>query len=80
MTQFNACSAYVKPIGGTYQQNWEKKLKEATDLLAKATKENNSIYYEIVPKEDQVDKPNPKNYVKLVDCSADFNATPEIDN
>lgn len=80
VSQFQACAAYVKPVGGTYQQNWEKKLSEATELAAKANKENNSVYYEIVPKEDQLEKPNPKNYVKLVDCSADFNAPSELDN
>ena len=80
VAEFNECKLFVTPIGGTYQQNWEKKLSEASELCAKAAKENNSVYYELVQKPEAVEVPNPKNYVKLVDCSADFNAPPELDN
>jgi hypothetical protein len=38
------------------------------------------IYYEVVTKPENVEVPNPKNYVKLVDCSAELNAPPELDN
>lgn len=70
----------MTPVGGTYQQNWEKKLAEATEMCAKATKDNNMVYYEVVAKPDAIEIPNPKNYVKLVDCSAELNAPPELDN
>lgn len=33
-----------------------------------------------MPKPDSVEKPNPKNYVKLVDISAEFQIQPELDN
>jgi hypothetical protein len=48
-------------------------------MLAKATKENMSIYYELAIKAEAVERPNPKNYVKLLDCSAELNAAPELD-
>jgi len=80
VAEFNACKVYVTPIGGTYQQNWEKKLQEASELCAKAQKENNSVYYELAVKAESIEVPNPKNYVKLVDCSAELNAVPELDN
>ena len=49
-------------------------------MCAKATKDNNMVYYEVVAKPDAIEIPNPKNYVKLVDCSAELNAPPELDN
>lgn len=49
-------------------------------MMNQATKTNNSVYYDIIPKVESIEKPNPKNYVKLLDCSAEFNAPPELDN
>ena len=80
VNQFQAALVYVKPIGGTYMQNFEKKLAEAVALRDKAHKENTSVYYDTVPTEASLEKPNAKNYVKLVDCSADLNAQTELDN
>lgn len=80
VTHFEQAAIYVKPLGGNYQTNFNTKLAEATALRDKAAKENSMIYYDAVPTEAQLEKPNAKNYVKLVDCSADLTAQTELDN
>jgi len=55
VTQFQQAAVYVKPIGGTYQANFDKKLAEATALREKAAKENSMIYYDAVPTEAQLE-------------------------
>jgi hypothetical protein len=55
-------------------------MNEVKALLAKADDENKTIYYEKVPSPGEIDKPDPKNFVKMDDStSAMLNKAPELD-
>jgi hypothetical protein len=42
-------------------------MAEVSALLKKADEENRNIYYEKEPQPNEVDKPDPKNFVKMED-------------
>ena len=67
--QFNAAKPFVSALGGGYMSNYEGKLTEAKMLLAKAIEENKKIYYEPNIPTNELDKPDPQNFVNLLNMS-----------
>ena len=57
----------VKGAGSNYMTNYQSKMAEVSALLKKADEENRNIYYEKEPQPNEVDKPDPKNFVKMED-------------
>jgi hypothetical protein len=59
--------------------NYQSKLTEVSTLLKKADEENRNIFYEKEPAANDVVKPDPKNFVKMEDCTAMLSKASDLD-
>ena len=77
--KFNESKPYCDALGGAYQSNFQTKFAEAQQLLAKAIDENKKIYYEHNIPTSELAKPDPQNFVNLLQMNDEINVTPELD-
>jgi hypothetical protein len=59
--------AFAQQAGSNYASNYSAKLEEYTKLHQKALEENAKVYFEKVPGDNELNKPDPKTFVKLID-------------
>ena len=78
--KFNDSKAYADALGGAYQSNFNTKAAEAQALLAKAIDENKKIYYEANIPTSELAKPDPQNFVNLLQMNDEINVAPELDD
>ena len=77
--KFNESKPYCDALGGAYQSNFQTKFAEAQQLLAKAIDENKKIYYEHNIPTSELAKPDPQNFVNLLQMNDEINVPPELD-
>ena len=64
--KFNEAKPFADALGGAYQSNFNGKQATAQETLAKAIDENKKIYYERNIPTAELQKPDPQNFVNLV--------------
>jgi hypothetical protein len=67
LSKLQSAEQNVKGAGSNYVSNWQVKMNEVGALMKKADEENRSIFYEKEPGPNEIEKPDPKNFVKMED-------------
>lgn len=78
--KFEEALPFANTLGGQYATNFQKVYHECCELGIRMSKENKSVYYDTVMEADECPRPDPNNFVKMVDITAEINAKPSIDN
>lgn len=71
--KFTEAKPYCDALGGAYKSNFDTKFRDAQQLLAKAIDENKKIYYEPNIPTGELAKPDPQNFVNLLQQNEQLN-------
>jgi hypothetical protein len=62
-----------------YKAGFDKAYADAVNMLNKAVQENKSIYYDSEVPVDEINKPDPKNFVSCISIADEINGNSHLD-
>jgi hypothetical protein len=80
VAKFDEAKPFVNTLGGAYKVNFDKTYGETVANLQRMTQENKTVYYDSEPSLEDLPKPDPQNFVKMVSMAEVINSLPPLDN
>jgi hypothetical protein len=79
VARFDESKPFAQSLGGVYKAGFDKAYADAVNMLNKAVQENKSIYYDSEVPVDEINKPDPKNFVSCISIADEINSTSHLD-